>query len=90
MDYKALLQKYIRHVGEEEGVTFIEDRKPEYATEEEWAELERLDEIDSVQRWLNDAKEAYKRADIDRAAANLKARIEGYEDRLKALKKDGE
>jgi hypothetical protein len=46
MDYRALLLKYINHVGECEGVTFIADhhRRPDLFTDEEWAELCRLDD----------------------------------------------
>lgn len=47
MDYKALLIKYIQHVGECEGVTFISERYrglpyPGF-TDEEFNELQVLD-----------------------------------------------
>lgn len=44
MDYRELLMKYIEHVGEEEGITFI-NRQPREGlfSDEEWAELERLE-----------------------------------------------
>ena len=45
MDYKALLIKYINHVADNEGVTFIKDTwKSDDFTAEEWAELVSLDE----------------------------------------------
>lgn len=50
LNYKQLLKKYINHVGEHEGVTFLSDYDrssyPEMPifTDEEWAELKRLDE----------------------------------------------
>jgi len=48
--YRVLLRKYIDHVGECEGTTFITDRSRQRShqfaqiefTDEEWAELERL------------------------------------------------
>lgn len=44
IDYRELLMKYINHVGEQEGVTFIRGRKkPEYITGTEWETLEELD-----------------------------------------------
>lgn len=43
IDYRMLLLKYIHHVGEEEGSTFITWLPPEHFTPEERAELERLD-----------------------------------------------
>lgn len=49
MDYKKLLMKYIDHVYNSEGVTFLADSKrnawPDSVkfTDEEWAELQRLD-----------------------------------------------
>ena len=45
-DYKDLLLKYINHVAENEGVTFIKDtwRNENMFSEEEWAELVKLDE----------------------------------------------
>ena len=45
MDYKELLIKYINHVADNEGVTFIKDTfKGDSFTEEEWVELVTLDE----------------------------------------------
>ena len=46
IDYKALLLKYINHVAENEGVTFIKDtwRNKDIFSEAEWAELVKLDE----------------------------------------------
>lgn len=45
IDYKELLMKYINHVADNEGVTFIKDCfKGDCFTEEEWAELTKLDE----------------------------------------------
>lgn len=46
MNYKDLLLKYINHVAEEEGVTFIKEtwRNEDLFTEAEWAELVKLDE----------------------------------------------
>jgi hypothetical protein len=45
MDYKELLIKYINHVADNEGVTFIKDTwKGDGFTEEQWAELVTLDE----------------------------------------------
>lgn len=46
-DYKALLVKYIRHVDGCEGVSFLRDgidRDAGSFNEEEWSELQRLDE----------------------------------------------
>lgn len=44
INYKDLLIKYINHVAENEGVTFIKDTwKSEDFTESEWAELVKLD-----------------------------------------------
>lgn len=47
-DYRELLIKYIRHVMECEGVSFLHRHEgeptPEVFTEEEWIELGRLDE----------------------------------------------
>jgi hypothetical protein len=44
MDYRELLMKYIEHIGEEEGITFIHGQPREgLFTPEEWAELKRLD-----------------------------------------------
>lgn len=40
IDHRALLIKYIAHVGNEEGTTLIRDRTPQPSfTVEEWAEL---------------------------------------------------
>jgi len=46
IDYKALLLKYINHVAENEGVTFIKDtwRNEDMFSEAEWAELVKLDD----------------------------------------------
>lgn len=49
MNYKELLRKYIDHVGEREGVTFLRDfdrSKSPWAikfTDDEWAALQQLD-----------------------------------------------
>jgi len=44
MDYRALLVKYINHVGYEEGSTFLVHQGHEIEfTDEEWAELQVLD-----------------------------------------------
>ena len=45
MDYRTLLKKYIKHVGEIEGVTYSgeHDYCSKFFTEEEWAELRKLD-----------------------------------------------
>ena len=45
-NYKDLLLKYINHVAENEGVTFIKDtwRNEDFFTEAEWDELVKLDE----------------------------------------------
>lgn len=46
IDYRELLMKYIDHVGECEGITFISDyHRPRAGlfTTEEWEELRRLD-----------------------------------------------
>lgn len=48
IDYRALLSKYISHVGQEEGTTFLFDRPPSSYndvefTDEEWAELQLLE-----------------------------------------------
>lgn len=43
MDYRDLLLKYINHVGEEEGTTFLSWDRHDHFTEEEWDELQRLD-----------------------------------------------
>jgi hypothetical protein len=44
MDYRALLQKYIDHVGDREGVDFLaaHHRQPGHFTDEEWQELQVL------------------------------------------------
>lgn len=46
MNYKDLLLKYINHVAENEGVTFIKEhcRNDDLFTEAEWGELVKLDE----------------------------------------------
>ena len=46
IDYKALLLKYINHVAENEGVTFIKDtwRNEDMFSEAEWDELVKLDD----------------------------------------------
>lgn len=43
MDYRELLKKYIDHVGESEGVTFLSHDDLNRFTSEEWAELRLLD-----------------------------------------------
>jgi hypothetical protein len=43
MDYKELLIKYINHVGNNEGTTFL-DFQDDAFTDAEWAELTALDE----------------------------------------------
>lgn len=50
MDYRQLLKKYIDHVGEYEGSTFLQDYMrsnypdmPDF-TDEEWAELKKLED----------------------------------------------
>jgi hypothetical protein len=43
VNYRELLKKYIDHVGEEEGVTFLHSRPAGRFTDEEWAELQVLD-----------------------------------------------
>ena len=43
IDYRLLLQKYIVHVGENEGVDYIGGgrwQRPPYFTDEEWRELQ--------------------------------------------------
>jgi hypothetical protein len=42
IDYEALLEKYIEHVGECEGVTFVDYPSDVQFTDEERAELRRL------------------------------------------------
>lgn len=52
MDYRKLLIKYILYIAEQEGITFLEDRRRRHAifTEEEWQEMKILDrEADEVQ-----------------------------------------
>jgi hypothetical protein len=45
MDYQQLLEKYIAHIGRQEGIDYIEHEfPPDFITAEEWAELERLSE----------------------------------------------
>jgi len=46
-DYRQLLMKYIYHIGSAEGVTFLNYRVSLF-TEEEWQELQRLDEESMV------------------------------------------
>lgn len=48
IDYRKLLIKYIHHVCQEEGTSFI-DFKPDYISEEEWKELEKIDEMNYEQ-----------------------------------------
>ena len=46
IDYRELLMKYIEHVGECEGVTFMSkchEPRTGLFTTEEWEELQRLD-----------------------------------------------
>lgn len=47
LDYKELLKKYIDHVGDSEGTTFLMYRPREHCritfTDQEWAELQSLD-----------------------------------------------
>ncbi len=42
-DYKLLLEKYIAHVGREEGVTFLAWEPPSWINAKEWSELQKLD-----------------------------------------------
>jgi len=45
MNYKELLIKYINHVADNEGVTFIKDHwRGDTFTQDEWDELIKLDE----------------------------------------------
>ena len=56
MDYRELLQKYIRHVGFHEGISFLRDIDRDASvlfTDEEWAELKRLDTPDSTETLTN-------------------------------------
>lgn len=48
MDYKLLLLKYINLVGQEEGVTFCKHASSPDFTEEEIAELNRLDSAEII------------------------------------------
>lgn len=41
MDYRKLLKKYIEHVGEEEGTSFL-NRKGKMFTDDEWEELQEV------------------------------------------------
>lgn len=45
IDHRELLRKYMDHVAECEGVTFVEDgrKRSEQFSEEEWAELQEID-----------------------------------------------
>lgn len=44
VDYHALLMKYIQHVVDCEGISFLEEwQRSKYFSDEEWAELQRLD-----------------------------------------------
>ena len=45
--YRLLLLKYMRHVTEQEGLTFVSDgvEKPDFITDDEWNELISLSEI---------------------------------------------
>jgi hypothetical protein len=43
MDYRELLKKYINHVGEEEGTTFLSWDGDDRFTEAEWDELQALE-----------------------------------------------
>lgn len=43
MDYRELLRKFINHVGDCEGVTFLRNvDRTDWFTDEEWAELQKL------------------------------------------------
>lgn len=43
VDYEDLLIKYITHVGETEGVNFLNDKlKPAYITDAEWQQLKEV------------------------------------------------
>jgi PHD/YefM family antitoxin component YafN of YafNO toxin-antitoxin module len=44
-NYRDLLKKYIEHVGEEEGITFLGDsrKNSNIFSEEEWEELKELE-----------------------------------------------
>ena len=44
VDYRALLKKYMAHVGRCEGTTFIAGVRPEGLTDDEWEALRELDE----------------------------------------------
>lgn len=44
VNHRELLRKYIRHVAESQGDTCLnESQRPDSVTDEEWAELKRLD-----------------------------------------------
>ena len=48
IDYRDLLIKYINHVGEQEGISFLSQRYhfgTTFFSKEEWAEMQILDEI---------------------------------------------
>jgi hypothetical protein len=51
MDYRELLKKYIAHVAYYEGISFLRDmdRDASLFTDEEWAELKRLDTPDNTE-----------------------------------------
>jgi len=45
MDYKELLKKYIRHVGDLEGVSFLGPQdKSKFFSDSEWEELIKIDD----------------------------------------------
>ncbi len=49
MNYKLLLKKYIEHVGEREGISFISTNYiPDGFTIDEWKELIYLDSIEDI------------------------------------------
>lgn len=39
MNYRELLKKYMKHVGENEGIDYLRFVKPRHISEEEWKEL---------------------------------------------------
>lgn len=43
IDWKLILMKYINHVGDCEGVSFIGEKKPESFTDEEFENLKKAD-----------------------------------------------
>ena len=48
IDYRNLLIKYINHVGEQEGISFLNERYyfgGTFFSSEEWDELQNLDKI---------------------------------------------